>query len=300
MDMYAFAELSPEGKNLLVDCAVNATLDWMTQGMFPENWQSVKTDLLEVLNQRQSEYGARANIFASDWDAVVARGGVPGVSDALSDNPANKVSWLYRVLKNDVLDGYAPGSVDATPKVRSTADIWGIGLEDAYSLECFLAVQTAAMRGLAEGKMPQAIRETRKPLRRVKPDQKLERSETLLHGAVKNAGAQSLIERLLDMGEHVNASDEKGVRPLHLAAGLDVDPEVVELLLDRGADIHALADDGSTPLHWAARSDQGATAVKLLLERGADIHATGGGDGTPLHVAAAFNREISVAELLLE
>ena len=53
MDMHAFAELGPEGRNLLVDCAVNASLDWMTQGMFPENWQSIKTDLLEVLNQRQ-------------------------------------------------------------------------------------------------------------------------------------------------------------------------------------------------------------------------------------------------------
>lgn len=164
MDMYAFAELGPEGRDLLVDCAVNASLDWMTQGMFPENWQSVKTDLLEVFNQRQSEYGARANIFASDWDAVVARGGVPGVSDALSDNPVNKVSWLCRVLKDDVLDGYAPGSVDATPKVRSTADTWGIGLEGAYSLECFLAVQTAAIRGLAEGKMARAIRENRRAL----------------------------------------------------------------------------------------------------------------------------------------
>ena len=76
--------------------------------------------MLKVLNQRQWEYGARANILASHWDAVVARGEVPGVSDALSDNPANKVSRLRRALKNDILDDYAPGSADATPKVRST------------------------------------------------------------------------------------------------------------------------------------------------------------------------------------
>jgi len=68
----------------------------------------------------------------------------------------------------------------------------------------------------------------------------------------------------------VPQKEAKGYHVLHFAAASkDHATEAIAKLLDAGADINALNDNGQTPLHIATFWDN-ADAVRLLLERGAD------------------------------
>ena len=59
---------------------------------------------------------------------------------------------------------------------------------------------------------------------------------------------------LEDRETEVNALDDDGYTPLHLAAFQD-DPDVVEVLLDHGADPMILSDTGWYPLTLARHFD---------------------------------------------
>ena len=61
----------------------------------------------------------------------------------------------------------------------------------------------------------------------------------------------------------MNAKDEEGETPLHLAAG-GARKEVIELLIEKGADVNAQGIGGMTPLDWA----YGETAYLLSKHGG--------------------------------
>ena len=111
--------------------------------------------------------------------------------------------------------------------------------------------------------------------------------DTLLHLAATFNPAPGVFELLLERGEDVAATGDKGRTALHLVALIgEAEPKAVRLLLDHGADVNAAADQGDTPLHYAA-SHSGPDIVKVLLERGADVAARDHSMNTPLHAAVA-------------
>ena len=93
-----------------------------------------------------------------------------------------------------------------------------------------------------------------------------------------------IMRLLLSHGADVNARDEFGQTPLHLALdievehskylydveGIDVPPtaEISGILLEHGADVDARTERGETPLQWALESNHEA-GVKVLQEYGA-------------------------------
>ena len=97
---------------------------------------------------------------------------------------------------------------------------------------------------------------------------------TLVHAATTptheaaEAGDTKRLEALLDKDpDLINAKNDSGIQPLHMAAWEGHD-EAVTLLLDRGANIAARDSGDWTALHFAASGDHAATC-RLLLERGA-------------------------------
>jgi ankyrin len=70
---------------------------------------------------------------------------------------------------------------------------------------------------------------------------------------------------LLTSGANVEATEEAGVRPIHLAAEVG-DPQLVALLLDHGARLDAQTTDGRTALAIATAHEH-AEAAALLRER---------------------------------
>ena len=94
------------------------------------------------------------------------------------------------------------------------------------------------------------------------------------------------VQAELDAGVDVNARNETGYTPLHLAARQGT-AEVVQLLITAGADVNTRSEDGTTPLHWAAWQGT-AEVVQLLIAAGADVNARSETGYTPLLLAAGW------------
>lgn len=110
-------------------------------------------------------------------------------------------------------------------------------------------------------------------------------------------GDDNLCRELLKKSVNVNARNEDGWTPLHVAACYDR-VNACLALLDRGANIHFLDNYGWTPLHAAARCGN-LNVCSVLLERGAHIEAMSNIGWTPLHMAAYYDR-IEMCLALLE
>ena len=103
---------------------------------------------------------------------------------------------------------------------------------------------------------------------------------------------------LVAKGADVNAGDVRGLTPLHAAAWSGSN-EIVALLIDRGADINARDEDGVTPLHAAALAGRNGTAA-LLISKGADVNVKNEEGMTPLHAAVLAGDRDTVALLIAE
>ncbi|GAA3405839.1 ankyrin repeat domain-containing protein [Paenibacillus hodogayensis] len=116
---------------------------------------------------------------------------------------------------------------------------------------------------------------------------------SILHGAVMTENVK-MIDYLIDQGAEVNARNDEGITPLHLA----LDPQVAARLLDRGALIDAASDDGSTPLHTqVSDGEERLDVVELLLTRGANREAKNRKGHTPLEIALQREDEEMAAQL---
>jgi ankyrin repeat protein len=122
------------------------------------------------------------------------------------------------------------------------------------------------------------------------------------HGAIESLHDAVIIEdpngleSMIAKGADVNAKDENGQAPLHVAVCRG-SKKMAELLLKKGARIEALDKFGQTPLYDAV-DYQKLEVARLLLDRGADVRATMTSGDTALDAAVAKGYK-EMAELLL-
>ncbi|KAI1410487.1 hypothetical protein F5Y13DRAFT_202282 [Hypoxylon sp. FL1857] len=129
-----------------------------------------------------------------------------------------------------------------------------------------------------------------------------ENGKTILHEAVES-GWDNVVRRLLENGKWkdlVNKRDKEGKTPLHICCEKDkFKREIAEILLTHGADVNAADQWGWAPLHVADQYE----IVKLLLEKGRprpnlDCKTSFRG-ATPLHMAASQG-SLQIVNLLLD
>ena len=93
--------------------------------------------------------------------------------------------------------------------------------------------------------------------------------DEVMHHAALNWHLE-VVEQFLAMGANIEAEDEEGRRPLHVAARINADPEIVGVLIDNGAELNVRNSAGRTPLHEAMKNSNPLVAVRLI-EAGADM-----------------------------
>lgn len=109
------------------------------------------------------------------------------------------------------------------------------------------------------------------------------------------SGQIQICRILIENGADVNATDSNGIAPLAMAALAD-QREIVLLLLSSGSRIDARNSNGFTALHTVANGDPGM--AELLIISGADVNAVVDGGLTPLHLAAVSGNEAIVRLLI--
>ena len=113
-----------------------------------------------------------------------------------------------------------------------------------------------------------------------------ESGDTPLHVAVLRGAGRAAIQALIEAGAVLETKERQGGQtPLHLAVGFGRNPEAAAALIDAGADVNATDESGDTPLHVAVLRGAGRAAIIALIEAAADLHARSGKDETPLDLA---------------
>jgi len=120
---------------------------------------------------------------------------------------------------------------------------------------------------------------------------------TLLHYAVMNnrnvnKGNIDVVKLLISQRADVNAKDNKGITPLHLAV-IKCNIDVAKLLISKGADVNATDKYSRTPLHYVAFQGN-IDLAKLLISKGADVNVKDKFGETPLKTATGSKGNFEV------
>lgn len=143
------------------------------------------------------------------------------------------------------------------------------------------------------------IKESKSSLLACAPDQ-----STLLHVCAKhcNSDLPFSVAELTDAGIDVNARNDRGDTPLHVACSADAPLTFVRQLLEAGADVNALNVMRRSPLHCVAKNRNASLSeqqLELLVAHG--VAAVDGADSTgltPLMLATRANNRAVVQRLL--
>lgn len=117
-----------------------------------------------------------------------------------------------------------------------------------------------------------------------------------IHEAARVGEIEHLAALVKEWPDLLEATDEKGMMPLHLAA-MAGRKEAVEFLLRHRANVMARSRTGMTPLHWAAAKGQTNVIPSLLAFR-AEVDARDSVQQTPLLLAARGGHYEAVRWLL--
>lgn len=102
------------------------------------------------------------------------------------------------------------------------------------------------------------------------------------------------VKNLLDQGVDINAKDDFGQTPLHLAVNHE-NVKIIELLINQGADVNGVDANGNTPIFMVSSLDK--KIIKLLLEYGTDPNIKNNDGRTILDMAYEEN-STDIVELL--
>ncbi|MFN7095826.1 MAG: ankyrin repeat domain-containing protein, partial [Burkholderiales bacterium] len=119
-------------------------------------------------------------------------------------------------------------------------------------------------------------------------------SQAAFIAAIKKGNVKE-VRQLNYLEDYLEAKDDEGLTPLHIAAQSEQN-EMVMFLLNQGANIEAKTNEGSTPLHLAVSNE---AIVDTLLKAGAKINAQTNYGENALHLAA-YKGYLASCKLLIQ
>ncbi|CAB0044939.1 unnamed protein product [Trichogramma brassicae] len=117
-----------------------------------------------------------------------------------------------------------------------------------------------------------------------------ETGDTALHIALSFAWTNDIMILLLRAGANPNSANKKGLTPLHIIAKEDYDCEIIKLFfqindeLNQLVQINARDESGNTPIHLALKYFDEQELVEIMLRRGASPNSANDEGSTPLHI----------------
>jgi ankyrin repeat protein len=118
-----------------------------------------------------------------------------------------------------------------------------------------------------------------------------------IHAAIR-AKRHWLAAIIIQGGADVAIVDKEGNSQLHLTVIIGAPDHLITLLLDAGALLNAVNEAGDMPLHIAIKEKRYESAT-ILMTRGADVTAVDKDGNSPLHLAAKYKTD-GLAALLVE
>ncbi len=238
--------------------------------------------LVDAVNQYGSTplHWAAKNGYESVVQALLA-GGV--LVDAVNQYGYTPLHWAAKNGYEAVVQALLAGGSD--PNIRGWRD--------------YTPLQWAAKNGYEA--VVDLLLEAGADITLLKKDSvERELCQNILNGLLRSAVISNNIVKVqayIAIGAGVNATDDDGAMPLHLAAKKG-DAEVVKSLLAGGADSNIRGWRDYTPLHWAALRGH-AAIVNVLVQAGALVDAVNQYGSTTLIFAADKGHE-AVFKALLE
>ncbi|CAB0044941.1 unnamed protein product [Trichogramma brassicae] len=117
-----------------------------------------------------------------------------------------------------------------------------------------------------------------------------ETGDSALHIALSFAWTNDIMILLLRAGANPNSANKKGLTPLHIIAKEDYDCEIIKLFfqindeLNQLVQINARDESGNTPIHLALKYFDEQELVEIMLRRGASPNSANDEGSTPLHI----------------
>ena len=119
----------------------------------------------------------------------------------------------------------------------------------------------------------------------------------ILHLMNDNLGNEELLSMLKNKGIVLNATDNYGNTPLHIAV-MSRERNYARSLMNVGAELNIKNNVDLSPMHISAFLND-EEAAKALIAKGAEINIKGNSGYTPLHIASLMNN-LEVAKDLLQ
>ena len=109
--------------------------------------------------------------------------------------------------------------------------------------------------------------------------------ETCLHAAVEGDCSKDVLQKIINHGAVVNATNKKNVTTLMLACEKG-NKDAINLLLDVGADPNIADADGDTWLNYAAYGHRSKEVLPTIFNHGAELNTTNKNNITALMIAS--------------
>lgn len=168
LDFLSFASLGEHGRDMVMDYLIPLGIEPLVQSSLSNSGEEVReahiADLLERFNTMTFEYSKSQHVMVSNFEQVRQQGGIPGVNDALSNEPEAKMSRLIQKV-NGLLQSHIPKFGAESEFASEGAEAFGTNPESMGFITLCAIIQPVIYNGAAQADLRGKLRNLRSLIR---------------------------------------------------------------------------------------------------------------------------------------